>query len=255
MTCYFYRTIDSTNIEAKKLAEQGEGSGSVVWALEQTAGRGRLGKRWTSVSGKGLYASFIFRLNLEFSEYAKSTLVAGVAVARFLKEELAPAHKRAELTLKWPNDSLVSGKKIAGILAESGAPGNSEFSPYLVVGVGVNVLQKTSDFPLELQQHATSLFLETGKQHRLEPLLARLKEHLCDCMQSFEQGRFLELLAEWRTMDYLFGKKMECVNVKGDVVAGVSLGPDDSGLLHIIDDIGQKHEILSGDLRLAGGLC
>lgn len=250
---HFYEKTDSTNLQAKKLAEQGAMNGTTVWALEQTAGRGRLGKEWLSVAGKGLYASCIFRPAIDFAEYAKSTLVAGVAVARFLRKKLADAESDRELALKWPNDILVGGQKIAGILAEAAPPDGGRHTPYLVLGVGLNVLHQRSDFPLAIRPHATSLYLETGKSLELESLLVGLKESLLTSIGYFERGCFPQLLAEWRTMDYLYGKKMECVTIKGEVVTGVSLGPDDDGVLHIVDNNGRRHEILSGDLRLAAG--
>ncbi len=252
MTVYFYPQIDSTNIRARNMAEQGAESGSVIWALEQSAGRGRLGKKWSSISGKGLYASFILRPKLDFSEYAKSSLVAAVAVARLLKKDLGVDSAMAQLALKWPNDVFIGDKKIAGILAEAIPPGSCDSAPCIIVGIGLNVFHTPTDFPAEIQSQATSLLIEIGKGFNLEILLEKLRKQLLTCFESFEDGNFPELLDEWRSMDYLFGKKTECVDVHSKVISGVALGPDKNGILLLRDSNGQHHEILSGDLRLAG---
>ncbi len=246
---FFYQQIDSTNLQAKKLAGQGAENGTVVWALDQCSGRGRLGKRWVSAAGKGLYLSFVLRPRVDFAEYAKVTLVAGVAVARFLKEELDAASER--IALKWPNDLLVDGRKIAGILAEAAAPAEA-YTPFVIVGIGINIFHEKEEFPAEIRHQATSLFIETGKKQRgLQPLVRSLQEHLRNCVADFEQGRFPQLLAEWCSMDYLYGKEIECVAVDGRIVTGIALGPDKTGVLYLRDGDGRKHEILSGDLRLA----
>ncbi len=246
---FFYQQIDSTNLQAKRLAEQGAQDGTVVWALDQRCGRGRLGKKWASAAGRGVYLSFVLRPRVDFADYARITLVAGVAVARFLKKELGESAEK--IALKWPNDLLVEGKKIAGILAEAAAPG-AGYTPFVIVGIGVNIFHEREDFPTDISSLATSLFLETGKKPQgLQPLVRSLQQHLHNCVADFERGLFPQLLAEWRGMDYLYGKKIECVAVDGRVVTGVALGPDETGVLFLEDSSGCRHEILSGDLRLA----
>ncbi len=234
---------------AKKLLEKGAASGTLVWALNQSQGRGRLGKKWVSAAGKGLYLSFIVRPEIDFSEYAKITLVAGVATARFLKEELNDA--REKLALKWPNDLLVDGRKIAGILAEATAPTETQQSA-IIIGIGVNISHKREDFPKEIGTQATSLFLETSKKMALQPLVRDLQKNIQSTVTDFESGLFPQLLHEWRSMDYLYGKEIDCVGLDGKILSGKALGPDNTGALFIEDCSGNRHEILSGDLRLAG---
>ncbi len=246
---FFYQQTDSTNLRARVLAEQGVANGTLVWALDQSSGRGRLGKRWSSVYGKGLYLSFIYRLKVDFSDYAKITLVTGVAVARFIEEVLGDAQER--IALKWPNDLLIDGKKVAGILAEAAAPGGAH-RPYVIIGIGVNISQEEADFSEELQPLATSLFIETGRKERLQDFLRRLQGHVQRAVSRFESGQFSQLLKEWCRMDYLYGREITCVGVDGKIISGIALGPDETGVLYLRDKNGCKQEILSGDLRLAG---
>ncbi len=246
---FFYQHTDSTNIRAKKLADKGAAAGTIVWAVNQSAGRGRLGKKWASCAKKGLYLSFIVRPKTDFADYAKITLVAGVATARFLIEELQ--NRSEKLALKWPNDLLLDGKKIAGILTEAAAPGRVH-TPYAVIGIGINICHTKEDFPQELSNQATSLLLETGNKRALQPLVRRLQQHIQRAVSEFENGLFPQLLEEWRSMDYLYGKEISCVATNGKIVSGKALGVDDNGVLFIEDQNGSKHEILSGDLTLAG---
>ncbi len=246
---FFFRHLDSTNIQAKKLAEKGAANGTLVWALNQSMGRGRLGKKWASVSGKGLYLSFIIRPEIDFGEYAKITLVAGVATARFLKQELDDA--KGKLALKWPNDLLIDGRKIAGILTEATAPTKTQKAA-IIIGIGVNISYEKDDFPKELCTQATSLLLETEKKRALQPLVRSIQKNIQSAVADFEAGHFPQLLNEWRSMDYLYGKEIDCVGLDGKIISGKALGPDNTGVLFIEDRYGNRHEILSGDLRLAG---
>lgn len=246
MDLLFLTTTESTNIEACRAAEAGAAHGNAVWALEQTAGRGRLGKVWSSRRGDGLYVSYVLRPQVPVEDFAKITLVAGVAAAKLL-QGLMGREKR--VALKWPNDLFIGGRKIAGILAEA-SPLAEE--PFVILGVGLNIRQRRDDFPEELREKATSIFIESGSQADPQELAVALRTVLLEQLRRFEQGEFPQILNEWRKLDYLKGKRMECVSADGFVVRGVALGPDDEGVLFLRDDQGKLHEILSGDVSLAG---
>ncbi len=248
MKTVFLETTTSTNTEAMRSGEQGAAHGTAVWALEQSAGRGRLGKTWSSRRGDGLYVSFVLRPQVAVEELARITLVAGLVLARLIRAKVLPGR---EVGLKWPNDVLINGKKVAGILVEA-APAADQPSFWVVAGIGVNVRQQLKDFPDHLRQQATSLRLECGQEFELSLLVAEIRDKLLAEVTRFEQGGFADILDEWRMFDCLQGREMECVAVDGSVVSGVALGPDTNGILHVRDRAGAVHEILSGDITLAG---
>ncbi|MGB3221191.1 MAG: biotin--[acetyl-CoA-carboxylase] ligase [Desulforhopalus sp.] len=244
---FYFESIDSTNIKAKEIAESGAVSGTAVVAEYQTKGRGRLGKDWHSVQGKGLYCSIVVRpKNIALEDYPKITLVAGLSVALVL-DRLTDRKTQ----LKWPNDIYISGKKIAGILTESSVLRESFQRRYAVIGIGINVNNVEEDFPLELRETVTSLSLETGTCFDLNELFQEVRLELLHQLDIFSGSGFQSLLSQWREKDFLLGKEMECVSTEGKRVSGIAQGPDDKGQLHVRDTSGKVHEVLSGDVRLA----
>jgi BirA family biotin operon repressor/biotin-[acetyl-CoA-carboxylase] ligase len=243
---HFFESIPSTNILAKKLAEDGALHGTAVIAANQTEGRGRLGKSWYSAAGKGLYCSIIVRPDVAIEDYPPITLVAGLAVALVLDRITGECSQ-----LKWPNDIYFSGRKVAGILTESSSMMNALDARYAVVGIGLNMYHIPEDFPPDLRTLVTSLFVETGTEFAVEDLFQAIRLELLSLLQIFSDGGFQQLLTQWRKKDYLLGKEMECVSSEGKRIRGVSLGPDDGGQLHVRDTSGRIHEVLSGDVRLA----
>lgn len=162
-----YDIIDSTNSEALRQAKQGAPEGLCVVADEQTAGRGRLDRKWVSERGAGLYFSMVLRPSLDPSLVTLVTLMTAVSVHDALLRTAVNAD------IKWVNDLLVGGRKICGILAEATETANG---PAVVVGIGINL--RSSGFPPELAETATSIEAETG----IAPNSGRLIEDLCDAM-------------------------------------------------------------------------
>lgn len=243
----YFRSIDSTNSRAKEIADAGAIHGAAVVAAYQTKGRGRLGKDWHSVQGKGLYCSIIVRPNVSLEEYPKITLVAGLSVALVLDKFILGRKSQ----LKWPNDIYYNGKKIAGILTESSAMAASREDRYAVIGIGVNVNQAAKDFPLELQETVTSMSIESGSEFKVDVLFQAIRLELLDQLQIFGDAGFQPLLNRWRKKDFLLGREMACVTTEGKKIRGIALGPDDEGQLHVRDIYGRIHQVLSGDVRLA----
>src|SRR6185436_7212359 len=157
--------VASTNDAAKEMAASGAPEGTCVLAGEQTAGRGRLGRSWSSPSGEGLYLSVIVRPAIRAAQSTVLTLASAVAVGETLELDF-----QVPADIKWPNDVMASGRKICGILVESAIEG--DLLQYAVLGIGVNVSQKS--FPPDLSQPATSIFLELGHETALEEVLRRL---------------------------------------------------------------------------------
>ncbi len=243
---YFYESIPSTNILAKKLGEDGALHGTAVIAANQTEGRGRLGKSWYSAAGKGLYCSIVVRPEVAVENYPKITLVAGLSVALVLDRITGMCSQ-----LKWPNDIYFSGKKVAGILTESSALNSPFASRFAVVGIGINVNHMVKDFPFELREIVTSVLVETGAEAVVEELFKEVRLELLHQLQLFSDDGFEPLLSQWRKKDFLLGKEMECVNTEGKRIRGIAQGPDSAGQLHVLDSFGRMHGVLSGDVRLA----
>lgn len=242
---HFLETTDSTNTVAMALAREGSPAGTLVVAESQSAGRGRLDRQWLSPSGCGLYVSFILRPQLEVADLPKLTLAAGLALCRAVIATTA-----TPVQLKWPNDLLLHGKKCGGILTETeGLMGDGPVA--VILGIGLNVNTPVSLLPAELQDKATSLAATVGNEFPRGPLLEALSGEVDREVQRLEGGGFAAILAAWREYDGLAGQRLSWLTPQQTVVTGISLGPDEEGRLHIRDDHGVIHEVLSGDLALA----
>jgi BirA family biotin operon repressor/biotin-[acetyl-CoA-carboxylase] ligase len=189
------RTTTSTNERARALAAGGAPHGTVVTAAEQSAGRGRQGRTWTAPPGRSLLGSIVIR-----DPPRLLPLAAGVAVAETVEAVASPA----AATIKWPNDVLLAGGKVAGILVE-GRPREG----WAVVGVGMNVAVVPGDFPPELAGRAATLGLEPERiEPTLEILLARLER--------WAQADPETLLAAVRARDALFGRPIRWAEGEGE---------------------------------------
>ena len=163
-----FRETDSTNARAKELAVQGAPEGTLIVSESQTEGRGRKGRAWFSPSEAGIYVSLILRPNIPPSEAPRITFLTAVSAVEALL-----ALTSLEVTIKWPNDILVKGKKIAGILTEISA--EMDAIDYVVVGLGMNV--NNPHLPDDIEDKATSVFIETGKRfHKVKIVREYLRQ-------------------------------------------------------------------------------
>ncbi len=168
-----YEEVESTQDAAKEMALSGGAEGFAVMAFRQTGGRGRSGHTWISPAGKNLALSLLLRPRIASNAMPLLSLMAAIAVANTVERLGIP---RPEL--KWPNDVLVSGKKLAGILAEAGMM-NDSFK-YVVLGIGLNVNSEVNDFPPELHDSVTSLFMCTSRQWDLVDVAGELLKDMED---------------------------------------------------------------------------
>lgn len=195
-----YRTeLPSTNDLAKSLGAQGASEGTLVVAEAQTAGRGRLGRDWLSPPGEGIYVSLILKPPLPPSELPQITLTVAVAVVRALR-----AAAGVSPGIKWPNDLILGGKKLGGILTEMET--ESDRIRYVVVGLGLNV--NNPQFPPELSATATSLLRETGRRVPRAPLVRAWLEEFETLYDGFSAGNFPEILEEWRHHTVTLGRRV-----------------------------------------------
>jgi len=238
-----FETVESTNSLALEMGQAGAETGTVLVAETQTKGRGRLGKSWESPKGAGLYCTVLLRPAISVEHLARITLTAGLATALAIDEVSGLASQ-----IKWPNDVLIHGQKVAGILAECHLSGGEE--PLIALGVGVNLGTSFDQFPQELQSRATSLKIVSGKGIGKGAMLSSLLSWIDLMISRLEGGDFAGILGEWRTKDATIQKKLTWLTTDGRTVNGVSLGPDQDGLLVIRDSAGHNHHVLSGDLTL-----
>jgi len=240
----FLRETASTNDVALALAGDGAVGGTVVVAECQSLGRGRLGREWLSPPGVGLYCSFILRPQLEPADLPKLTLGAGLAASRAVATITSQRPQ-----LKWPNDLWLAGKKVGGILAEARlAPGR----PLVILGIGVNVNTAQDAFPVDLRDKVASLAAQSGREFARSALLAALADEVMAMVARCECEGFAGILADWRELDATRGRALEWLTQSGAVIRGLSLGLDEGGQLWIRDAAGTAHEVLSGDISLAG---
>lgn len=240
---HYFQTVASTNSLALELGQAGAATGTVFVAETQTQGRGRLGKEWESPQGTGLYCTVLLRPTVPLQHLARITLAAGLAVAKAI-DEVSGLTSR----IKWPNDVLLQGQKVAGILAECHMQGGED--PLIALGIGINLGTSRDQFSQELRSRATSLLLASGKGVSKGIMLEALLRWIDLMVYRLEQGDFREVLDEWRTKDATAHKKLTWLTTAGRAVHGVSLGPDQEGLLVIRDSAGHRHHVLSGDLDL-----
>jgi BirA family biotin operon repressor/biotin-[acetyl-CoA-carboxylase] ligase len=235
-----FDSLPSTNDLAHQMAESGAEEGTTIVAREQTAGRGRQGRRWLSPAGQGLYLSLILRPRIKAADAARLTLSSAIAVAETLLEQFA-----IKPDIKWPNDILVRGRKICGILVECATEGES--LQYAIVGIGINVAQR--HFPDEIAAIATSVFLETGHavtpDNLLDPLLDRIELWYRTALVRPEQ-----VLARWEQLSsYAHGCPVRIISAD-EVILGTTCGLTASGALVVETLDGHKREITSGEVSL-----
>lgn len=228
--------IDSTQHLARELARAGAEEGTVVIAESQTGGRGRLGRRWHSPPGVNLYCSLVLRPSVPLATVPSVALVAGLAVVDAVCEvtALRPA-------LKWPNDVLVAGRKVAGILTELEA--EVERVHHVIAGIGVNLNGGRDAFPPELATKATSLRLASGREVHRAAFTAGLLAALEARYRRFLADGFAAMRSEWEAHSALTGKEVRVTAPEGEVTGRV-LGIDDDGALRLAGP--------RGELRVVG---
>ncbi|MBU2619930.1 MAG: biotin--[acetyl-CoA-carboxylase] ligase [Proteobacteria bacterium] len=243
---HFFTNTGSTNDLALALSNTGAPDSTLIVADSQSAGRGRLaGRTWHSPPGTGLYFSLILRPHLAPADFPKLTLAAGLALCKAL-QRLTPCQPG----LKWPNDLFLRGRKCGGILTETQAVAGAGQTA-VVIGIGLNVNTPSESFSGDLRAKATSLRAETGAAYDRGSLLAAILAEMDLVVARLAQGDFQGILAEWRQRDIHAGHLVSWVNTQGRIITGLSLGPDEEGLLRIRDGRGEIHSVLSGDISLA----
>jgi BirA family biotin operon repressor/biotin-[acetyl-CoA-carboxylase] ligase len=237
---HYFDEIDSTNSYARQLAERGEPQGAIVIAERQTLGRGRLGRRWVSPPYVNLYCSVILRPTLAPADAPRITLTAAVALADAIER-----FGRVAPTIKWPNDILVGGKKLAGVLTE--AVSNSQRIEFVILGIGVNLNFPLEAMPPEIREGATSLSVVAGQNVSREAFLQRLIHDLDRCYAILEERGFAAIAPRWDARFDLRGRRVR-VEMTDKAIIGRAVGLDADGALIIESADGGCQRIVAGDV-------
>jgi BirA family transcriptional regulator, biotin operon repressor / biotin---[acetyl-CoA-carboxylase] ligase len=240
---HYEDSVESTQRVAHRLAYEQAMEGTVVVAEEQTLGRGRMDRTWYSPKYTGIWMSIILRPKLPLPKAPQLTLIAAVAVVQAIEDitELSPQ-------IKWPNDILIKGKKMTGILTELQAESDQINS--VIIGMGINVNQHIADFPIELRETATSLAIEQGITFSRPALIRSLLTHLEKLYLLYLEKGFLPIKILWESYAISIGKTIRARTLSS-VIEGKALGITNDGVLKIEDHAGEIHFIYSADIELA----
>lgn len=222
------------------MADDGASEGTAVIADEQTSGRGRLGRRWTSPPGSGLYLSAVLRPPIPVESAWQLSFVASVAVAEALRGSTGAAAQT-----KWPNDVLVNGRKVAGILIETCVASGGA----VIVGIGVNV--NAAEFPAKIAGTATSIALEMGEPASRPEIERAVLDAFASRYETWKAEGFPPILDAWRALDCTVGRDVE-VRAPDMVVRGAAVEVNDSGGLVVRSGDGALIEVTAGDVLLPG---
>ncbi|WP_400241972.1 biotin--[acetyl-CoA-carboxylase] ligase [Niallia sp. JL1B1071] len=239
---HFEETVDSTQNIAQKLALEGAAEGTLVVAEEQLGGRGRLERKWQSPKYKGIWMSLILKPVIPIMKTPQLTLLIAVAVVQGIQEVTG-----VQADIKWPNDLLVNGKKLTGILTEMQADSDRVHS--LIIGIGINVNQQLEDFAEELQSSATSIYLETKTSWDRAIIIQGIMKHIEKLYLLYLQKGFYPIKLLWESYSISLGQKVRANTLNGSIF-GLAKGITDDGVLLLEDEQGVVHFIYSADILM-----
>lgn len=237
----YFASVPSTQAIAHELAQAGEPEGHVVVADEQTSGRGRLGRNWSSAAGTSISMSLLLRPTLAPENVPPLTLVAAVAVTRAIEKVTG-----LDADIKWPNDILLNGKKIVGILTEmQSEPG---LANVVILGIGINANQTDEELIHDNRNQSTSLATEKGQLINRAELLANILEEFEWLYETYLTHGFGEIKLLWEARSISIGLDIEAKSIHG-TVSGRSVGISEEGALLLEDTQGTIHKVYSADVK------
>lgn len=241
----FVESVDSTNNYAKKMAEEKFQDGTVIIAEEQTNGRGRLGREWISPMGKGIWMTIMLKPRIKPEQAAQITLIAAFAVAKGIKNIC-----NIDTMIKWPNDVVVNGKKVCGILTEMGA--EIDRINYLIVGIGINANTDELDFLNSGLNVATSLKIQKGEEINRKLLISDIIKKFEELYMSFILRESIEhIINDYKKVSATLGKEVRLLTREGEF-RGIALDINNRGYLIVQMDNGEIKEISSGEVSVRG---
>jgi BirA family biotin operon repressor/biotin-[acetyl-CoA-carboxylase] ligase len=243
----FHDEIGSTNTEALRLAAEGEGSGLWVWAARQSAGKGRAGREWVSLPGN-LFASLLLRPRVPLATVLQLSLVAGVAAHDALTALAGEHVRQLDIRLKWPNDILLGGVKLGGILLESAAAAGTS-DPAVVIGTGLNLAHG----PDNLDRPVASL-AAAGCPVAPEAAFAALAWATAEWVARWQDGLGFDIVrAAWAQRAQPIGQPIS-VHLGAAKISGTFLGIDETGALRLSLASGEERRIMAGDVSIGAGV-
>lgn len=237
---YYHESVQSTQELAHKMALEGAKEGALVIADEQVSGRGRLGRAWHSPKGTGIWMSIILRPNIPPQQAPQLTLLAAVSVVKAITRKTGTSPE-----IKWPNDILINGKKVVGILTELQAEADRVNS--VIIGMGINV--NVDKFPEELTSIATSLKLEANTTIDRAALVKAILEEMEKLYDTYLNEGFGIIKLLWESYACSLGKMLTARMIKGEVY-GLAKGITAEGALILEDESGKTHYIYSADIDI-----
>jgi len=242
----WFSTLDSTNIYAKKLAIEGCNEGTVIIAETQTAGRGRLGREWSSADGLGIWMSIILKPSILPEFVQLITLAASVAIVKAIYSTTG-----IQTGIKWPNDIILKDRKLCGILTEMSC--EADHINYVIIGVGINVNQDTKDFCGQLSDKAISLklFSEDKINYKREDLVKNILREIEKAYLQINNMLTGSIIDDWRRFSVTLGKEVTVVSKENKFTA-IAEDITDEGKLIVRCADGKIMEILSGEVSVIG---
>jgi BirA family biotin operon repressor/biotin-[acetyl-CoA-carboxylase] ligase len=232
----------STNVDAYRLAEDGAAEGAVILADSQNQGKGRLGRSWHSPPGLNIYCSLVLRPPIPPIAAFHLTFLSAVAVARTIEAESS-----LKPVIKWPNDILVNGSKVAGLLNEMSA--ETEQIKFVILGIGVNLNMKQEHFPSDLRHPATSLCLEGKREQNRLKFVRTLLATLDDLYDRYLCSGYDAIREEWVARCGMIGRRVT-VGGPNEQMEGVATGIDENGALLVEQDNGILARVFAGDVKI-----
>ncbi len=237
-----FQETTSTNDVVEKLARDGVKEGAVVFAESQTKGRGRLGRKWISPSGKGLWFSVLLRPDIHPLCITQLTVASATALIRAIRRQTGISAE-----IKWPNDILIKGRKVAGVLTELSA--EMDHVKYVILGIGLDVNLEDSDLPPEVKPLATSLRVETGRLINRAELAAAVMEELDFDYARICEGKFDLVSEEWQRQCSTIGSNVR-IRIGDRSIPGVAEALDSDGALLLRTEHGRLERIIGGEVTV-----
>lgn len=238
-----FESVGSTMPIAHREAQNGAPNGTVIVAEEQTEGRGRLARPWSSTAGKGIWMSVILKPDIPPHRAPQFTLIAAVSICRAIRETA-----NVEVRIKWPNDLLIGGRKVTGILTELQAEPDRVHA--IIIGIGINVNQEPGDFPEELADIATSIRSQTGQPVDRAALAAAVLRNIGFYSRLYLEEGFAPIKVLWEENSDTIGRKVNAVMMR-ETVTGTAIGITEDGVLEIRTEDGHIRGIYSADIEPA----
>lgn len=235
----FKEEVESTNEEGKRQAVKENCDRLLVTCNYQSKGKGRIGRSWVAEKNRGVYMSFVLKPDIMPQEISQITLVAGIAVMKAINSLTGLKTK-----IKWPNDIIINGKKLVGILSEMSA--EMEKINYVVVGIGINVNE--DEFEGELKEKATSIYIETKRRFKRSDVINSVAEEFNLCYDKFLEKGFSAFVEEYNESCANVGMRVKTVGGREEI-KGRAMGVNEKGEL-VIDDEGEMKTVIGGEVSL-----